>query len=435
MGACRLGLITLLSTLQADVRILDVSLIHQFNRTKEFMDSHILSPEVQVARLEMVLEVSRILHATLDLKTLLKSVVEAASELTDSEVACILLLDQKTGQLYLEATTGEQPLEVERAIIPAEDSLAGWIIQNGEPLVVDNIFEDGARFSEVDTLSRFEVRAILGAPLKLTDKSIGVLEVFNKRLDASFTSDDIHMLTTLAAQAAVAIENARLFEQSDAVARVVHELRSPVTSILDFSRLMLANPEIDVENLRLGLESVNQEAMRLAQMANNFLDLTRLESGRIGLEEQMVELGSLAQEVMDQFFPQALERNITLSLKMPDDFPEIKGDTNRLRQAMTSLIDNAVKYNREGGLVEIILSYGHVRAQVSVRDTGVGIAPTDLELIFNKFYRVRGEVDKVSGAGLGLCLTKQIIQAHGGDIWVESQLGVGSCFTFSLPLG
>jgi two-component system phosphate regulon sensor histidine kinase PhoR len=261
------------------------------------------------------------------------------------------------------------------------------------------------------------------------------LEVFNKRLDASFTSDDIHMLTTLAAQAAVAIENARLFEQSDAVARVVHELHSPVTSILDFSRLMLASPEIDVEDLRLGLESVNQEAMRLAQMVNNFLDLTRLESGRIGLEKQTLDLGSLAQEVIDQFFPQALERNITLSLKTPDDFPEIKGDVSRLRQAMTSLIDNAIKYNREGGLVEITLSYGHVRVQVSVRDTGLGIAPADLELIFNKFYRVKQEADKPSGAGLGLSMARQLIQAHGGDIWVESQVGVGSCFTFSLPIG
>jgi two-component system phosphate regulon sensor histidine kinase PhoR len=175
--------------------------------------------------------------------------------------------------------------------------------------------------------------------------------------------------------------------------------------------------------------------MRLAQMVNNFLDLTRLESGRIGLEEQMVNLGSLAQEVVDQFFPQALERNITLSLKMPDDFPELKGDPNRLKQAMASLVDNAIKYNREGGLVEIILAHGHVRGQVSVRDTGVGIAPADLELIFNKFYRVKSEADKVSGAGLGLSLAKQIIQAHGGDIWVESQLGSGSCFTFSLPLG
>jgi signal transduction histidine kinase len=102
---------------------------------------------------------------------------------------------------------------------------------------------------------------------------------------------------------------------------------------------------------------------------------------------------------------------------------------------MTSLIDNAIKYNREGGLVEITLSYGHVRVQVSVRDTGLGIAPADLELIFNKFYRVKQEAHKPSGAGLGLSMARQLIQAHGGDIWVESQVGVGSCFTFSLPIG
>jgi signal transduction histidine kinase len=399
------------------------------------MDSRTLSPEVQVARLEMMLEVSRKLHATLDLRTLLKFIVEAAAELTDSEVACILLLDKKNDQLYLEATTAGQLREAERITIPVAGSVAGWIIQNGEPLIVDNIFEDERRFSEVDQPGWSEARAILGAPLKLKEKSIGVLEVFNKRREINFSSDDIHLLNTLAAQAAVAIENARLFEQSDAVARVVHELRSPVTSIIDFSQVMLANPQIDTEKLRLGLESVNREAVRLAQMVNNFLDLTKLESGRTHLEKQKVDLCSLAQEVLDRFSLPAQERNITLTLKVEDELPPIKGDTSRLRQVLTNLIDNAVMYNREGGSVEVSLSCGHVRIRVSVRDTGVGIAPGDLGLVFNKFYQVKSEAAKSSGAGLGLSMAKKIIQAHGGDIWVESQVGLGSCFTFSLPLG
>lgn len=402
---------------------------------KEFMDSRTLSPEVQVVRLEMMLEVSRKLHATLDLRTLLKFVVEAAAELTDSEVACILLLDNKNTRLYLEATTAGQPKESEQVTIPVEGSVAGWIIQNGEPLVVDNIFEDERRFSEVDQPGWLGARTILGAPLKLKEKSIGVLEVFNKRLDASFSSDDIHMLNTLAGQAAVAIENARLFEQSDAVARVVHELRLPVTSIIDFSQVMLANPQIDTEDLRLGLESVNREAVRLSHMVNNFLDLTKLESGRINLEKQPVDLGSLAQEVLEHFSLPAQEQKITLTLKVENGFPPLKGDANRLRQVLTHLIDNAIKYNREGGSVEVTLACGLVRVRVSVRDTGIGIAPGDLGLVFNKFYRVKGETEQVGGAGLGLSMAKRIIQAHGGDIWVESQLGIGSCFTFSLPIG
>ena len=115
--------------------------------------------------------------------------------------------------------------------------------------------------------------------------------------------------------------------------------------------------------------------------------------------------------------------------------PNLRGDVHRLRQAIANLVDNAIKYNREGGLVEITLSGNRVRVQVSVQDKGKGIAPGDLELVFNKFYRASGNRDQLNGAGLGLSIAKKIIEAHGGDIWVESELGIGSRFAFSLPLG
>jgi signal transduction histidine kinase len=168
-------------------------------------------------------------------------------------------------------------------------------------------------------------------------------------------------------------------------------------------------------------------------MVNNYLDLTRLETKRFSLERQKINLRLLVEEVMSQCQAQALEKNLTLSLKVVDRVPQIPGNKKRLRQVMLVLIDNAIKYNRTGGSVELELSGNQVRVQVSVRDTGVGIATSDLELIFNKFYRVKNEA-QASGAGLGLALARRIIQAHGGDIWVESQVGAGSRFTFSLPL-
>jgi K+-sensing histidine kinase KdpD len=402
---------------------------------REFAHSDTLSPEIQIARLEMMLEVSRTLYAMLDLEALLKFVVEVASQLTDSEAASILLLDKKTGGLYFEAAAGEQWSVVERTPVPIEGSMAGWIVQNGEPLVVDSLTEDSHHFGELDEMPRLKVRTILGAPLKFKEETMGALEVFNKRPDAGFTSDDIHLLNTLASQAAVAIENARLFEQSDEVAKLVQELRVPVTSIADFSQLILAKPDMGMENLRTELESVNREAVYLAQMVNNFLDLSKLETGRMRLEKQVVNLRLLAQEVVEQLHAQAAERNITLSLHGKDNIPNLRGDAHRLRQAIANLVDNAIKYDREGGLIEITLSSNRVRVQVSVQDKGMGIAPGDLELVFNKFYRASGNRDQLNGAGLGLSIAKKIIEAHGGDIWVESELGIGSCFTFSLPLG
>jgi GAF domain-containing protein len=157
-------------------------------------------------------------------------------------------LDQKTGELLLEATSGIVGSTIEHTPVRLEESMAGWIIRNGEPLVVDHLLADGHRFSEIDKLPHFEAYSILGAPLKSKEKALGVLEIFNKRSDMGFTSDDMYLLNALADQAAVAIENVRTLEQNEEVSKLVQELCSPVTSIMDMSQLMLAKPNLDVEN-------------------------------------------------------------------------------------------------------------------------------------------------------------------------------------------
>ena len=401
---------------------------------REFTYSQNLSPETQVARLETMLEVSRKLHATREVTALLRLVVETAIELTGTEAAAVLLLDQKTGELLLETSSGIVGSTIEHTPVRLEGSMAGWIIRNGEPLVVDHLLADGHRFSEFDKLPHFEAHSILGAPLKSKEKILGVLEIFNKRSDIGFTSDDMHLLNSLADQAAVALESVRTFEQNEEISKLVQELCSPVTSIVDMSQLLLAKPNLDVENWRQGLELVNREAVHLAQMMNDYVDLIRLETGRTILKRQKVSLGLLAQKIVERMRPQALEKNIVMSLDSDKSVPDIPGDADRLRQVMVILIDNAIRFNRADGLIEIKTAGNEVRAQVSVSDTGIGIAPSDLELIFNKFYQVKENEANENGAGLSLAIARQIVQAHGGDIWVESELGVGSRFTFSLPL-
>ncbi|NJN98363.1 MAG: GAF domain-containing sensor histidine kinase [Anaerolineales bacterium] len=401
---------------------------------KEILFSQSLSPESQVARLEKMLEVSRRLHSTMELAALLPLVVETVFEMIEAEAVAVLLLNQKSGELWFEAVVGPWENGVARTPIALEGSIAGWIIRSGEFLVVDSLPEDGHHFSEIDKMPPFEVHSILGAPLKFNEKTIGVLEVFNKRSGVSFTGDDIHLLNALAGQAGVAIENACIFEQGDEVARLVQELSVPVTSIVDHSRSMLASPEIPPDYWRTGLESVNRKALYLAQTVGNFLDLTRLETGRMLLNWRAVNLRGLAQEIIAQVQLQALENNVSLSLRAPDNLPEIRGDAERLGQALRCLLDNAIRFNRPGGAVEVTISANQVRVQIAVADTGPGIAPNELGLIFTKFYRVEQNGAIVDGIGLGLTLAQRIVLAHAGDLWVESDPGQGSRFTFSLPL-
>lgn len=404
--------------------------------SKNITGSRVQSPEVQVARLEMMLEASQAFNSTLDLNALLQSIMEVATQLTDTEAASILLLDRREGEFYFEMTTDEKQEQAEPIIVPFAGSMAGWIVKNGEPLIVDNIQEEEHHFSEVELITPFKMQAVLGVPLVVKEKTIGVIEVFNKHGQTSFTNDDILTLNILAPQAAAAIENIRFVEQKGRLDRVFNELQSPMSSIIGSSQVMLANPNIDTQDLRSGLERINREATRLSQMVNDFLDLTKIETGRIQMDKRKIDLRSLAQEVIDQLYPQALEHKITLSLNVvKHTIPEISADADRLKQVMANLVDNAIKYNREGGKVDVILSCNQVRVQLSVRDTGKGIAPKDLGGIFDKFYRGQDNEDEIArGAGLGLSLAKKIIEAHGGDIWVQSELGIGSSFTFSLPL-
>ena len=392
------------------------------------------APESQVARLEMMLEVSRRLNATLDLESLLRDLIKLAIDLTNTEAAAVFLLDEKTETSQLSAVSGDRQGQPKTTHLSLNGSVASWIIKSGEPIVIHRIQEDERRFSEIDQLVDLELRMILGVPLVVKEKTIGVIEVFNKTEGAVFAGADIQALDMLATQAAVAVSNARRFKHSGQLVNVFHELRSPLTSIVGFSRLMLASSDLEADDFRAGLTSINREATRLSQIVNDFLDLTRIETGRVYMNREMVNFEVLAQEVIDLFYPQALEKRITLSLKVASPVPHLPADRDRLKQVLINLVDNAIKYSYQDGEVTLDLFCNEVRNQIAVTDTGRGIAPDELGLVFEKFYRVRNDDELIKGAGLGLALAKKIIEAHGGDIWVESEKGKGSTFHITLPV-
>jgi signal transduction histidine kinase len=390
--------------------------------------------ERRVARLERIIEVGRVINSTLNLERLLHNIIQIATDLTATEASSILLLDKKTGELHFEAATGVKGQEVRPIVVPLDKSIAGWVVKEGEPLLIPDVRKDPRHYHQVDDMTKFSTRSILGIPLRVKDKVIGVLEVLNKIDDKEFSQDDVETLTILAAQAAIAIENARLFQQSDLLSEVVHELRTPLTSIRGYSKMLLLAKGIDQEKKLEFAETIHREAVRLGQMINDFLDLARLESGRTHMAQGPVNMTEVISETLAILQPEAAERQISISLQVPETLPTLIGDAARLKQVMVNLASNAVKYNHKGGRVDIEVKVGEDKLNVAVRDTGRGIAEKDLPHIFEKFYRVDDSEQQTKGTGLGLSIAKHIVEVHGGTISVQSVRGQGSTFSFTLPL-
>ncbi|MEP7357670.1 MAG: GAF domain-containing protein, partial [Anaerolineales bacterium] len=244
-----------------------------------------------VKRMERVIAVSQTLAATLEQDRLLKLVIEAARDLAGSEAASILLLDTASSELHFEASTGLEATDLTGVAVPLEGSVAGWIVSNREPLLVPDTSREPRWNPQVDNLTDFASRSIVGVPLIAHGQILGALEAINK-LTGEFDADDVSTLQWLAALAAVAIVNARLFQQSDVIAEMVHELRTPLSALMAVGHLLL-RPEVTDEK-RIELVGVLQrETGRLAQLTTGFLDMARLESGRVRLTFQPLRLPEL----------------------------------------------------------------------------------------------------------------------------------------------
>jgi signal transduction histidine kinase len=378
-----------------------------------------------------LLEISQVLTSTLELFTLLDLIVNAARDLTRTEATSILLIDNKTGDLYFEAVTGSKSDEIKRMVVP-QDSVAGWVAREGRAQIINDVSLDKRLFARVGETIGVQTRSLIAVPMKVKDKTIGVLEAVNRADDTPFTDEDIDLLNTLSAQAAIAITNARLFQQSDLISEMAHELRTPLTSIVAYSELMLRR-EIPPAQARGFIETIYQEAMKLSSMTNSFLELSRLQSGRIRMEMVNFSLADLIHEVMLLLQPQADERGLIFEAALPVHGARVTADRERIRQVLVNLTSNAIKYNRPNGLITLhatLIDPQHVR--VSITDTGRGIPEKDLARIFEKFFRVADSEGYATGTGLGLSIVRQIVEAHGSQIDVKSQVGAGTTFSFIL---
>lgn len=388
----------------------------------------------QIAHYERIIEISRQLNSTYDHMALLQQIVAAAAELADCEAASILLIDPGSGELRFEIATNMNPNEAQSIVIPLEGSIAGWIARHNEPRVIQDVTGEPGHFQDVDQLIDFHTTNLLGVPMSTHTKVIGVLEVVNKRSGQRFTDVDINTLTTLASQAAVAIENARLFHQSDFIAEMVHELRTPLRALRASTGILLNN-SLDPQHSDDMLRTMQAEIDRLLRLTTDFLELAQMESGRVRLQTTPLDLRQPIRESVEVVTPQAQEKGVTIAVDVAP--VTIQGDPAKIKQMLLNLLTNAIKYNQPHGEIRVTgaptASDSGPRAQISVSDTGLGMSREHLAQIFQKFYRADADTSANAGAGLGLAISKHIVEAHGGEIWVESQPGAGTTFHVVLP--
>ncbi len=384
---------------------------------------------------EYLIEISQQLNSTLDLAELLRKITAAAEELTDTEASSILLYEPQSGALRFEVTSNLNPNQTESILVPLDSSIAGWIFKHGEPRVIEDVTKDNTHFRGVGDTVDIATRNLLGVPMRAHDKVIGVLEALNKRSGERFDEQDIKTLTTLASQAAIAIENARLFQQSDFIAEMVHELRTPLVA-LKASTTLLLRPDLPEENRADTILTMRGETERLIRMTSEFLDLARMESGRAHLIINDFELTPLFKECVDIVSQQAADKSIVINYDEHDFV--VRGDRGKVKQVLLNLLTNAIKYNRENGTISLTTrpspnAEGRTYVEVAVTDTGLGIAKDHQKNMFQKFFRVADSEGYARGTGLGLAIAKHIIEAHEGKIWLESEEGVGSTFFITLP--
>jgi signal transduction histidine kinase len=399
-------------------------------------------------QVERLLEVSRTLSSTLDLPRLLQSVVDGACELTGSEAASILLFDPQTNQLRFEASPGAQRQGLRKLGVPLEGSIAGWVYTHRQPLIVQDVDNDKRFYRGVDTALGFQTHSILGVPLLVKQQPLGVIEAVNKRQRGHYTEDDRAILEMLSAQAAIAIENARLMSRlqdanselmrldrmkSDFIAIASHELRTPLGLILGHATFLKDSVAADQQEQ---MDVIIRSAMRLKAIIEDLSTIAQKDGGQSRVRKARFSLSKLVAETVGRFSEVAKEKKIELGYDIPEnDALEVDGDRDKIDVALANLVRNAITFTDPGGQVGIKAEGIPGYARVFVVDTGIGIPKDSVERVFERFYQVESHLTRRHGGmGLGLSIAKAMVEMHHGQIWCESKEGTGSLFCFVLPV-
>ncbi|WP_227009124.1 response regulator [Christiangramia fulva] len=418
--------------------------------------------EVQkrLGELATINHVSTALTEKLKLNELIQLVGDEMKKLFNSDITYLALLDRENNIINFPYQDGDN-------IKPQKigNGLTSKIITTGEPLLINRDTDIVAEFDKMG-IKESGKRAVsyLGVPIPVEDKIIGAISVQSTQQESRFNEEDKRLLNTIAINVGVALHNAELFEQareakiraeeaneakSAFLSTVSHELRTPLTSVLGFAKIIRKRledkifPAVNIDDQKIkktmkqvseNLDVVVSEGERLTTLINDVLDLAKIESGRMEWNMKPVLMQDAIGRAIASTKSLFENKKVSLKKNIPKDLPMVNGDEDKLIQVVINLLSNAVKFTDKGKVqIEAYLEKDQII--VEVQDTGIGIAEEDRHKVFEKFRQAGDTLtDKPKGTGLGLPICREIIEHHGGIIWMKSELGVGSTFFFSIPV-
>jgi len=407
-----------------------------------------------VGELRALGEVGQAISSTLDLQTVLSTIVARATQLAGADAGVIYEYDAEREVFEPRATERLEPEIVEvlvTAPVRKGEGATGQLAISPEAVQLPDIHIDSlpSLHHARGAFVRAGYRALLAVPLLREDHLIGGLTVLRK-MPGEFPRETIELLQTFATQSALAIQNARLFREiedksrqleaasqhkSEFLANMSHELRTPLNAIIGFSEVLTERMFGELnEKQEEYLKDIYTSGQHLLSLINDILDLSKIEAGRMELELTDFDLPQAIDNALTLVRERAGRRGIALHPSVEEHLGEIRGDERKVKQVLLNLLSNALKFTPEGGRIDLRAAVGDGMVEVSVADTGVGIAPEDQEAVFEEFRQVGTADKKVEGTGLGLALSRKFIELHGGRIWVKSQVGTGSTFTFTIPV-
>ncbi len=393
-----------------------------------------------------LVELSVTLNSTMDLDALLQLITATATELLDCEAASILLYDDKNPRLFFAAATGSDPDKLAEIPVPIDGSLAGTIFKTNKPLILNNAEQDPRHYSLVSDHIKFKIDTLLGVPMPIKDRTVGVLEAVNKR-GGGFTDNDVAILSVTAAHAAIAINNARLLRttqqalekvketntiKSNFLAIASHELRTPLGIIIGYATFLQNEAKGDLSD---HADQVLTAATQMHSLLDQMNNLTLLQADEMDMKQKKISIQDVLNFAVDEIKYFAARRDLQLVFAFQEDPIFVNVDPEKTTLAFVNLLNNAIRFSPEGSEIVIGAVDQGDKVMAWVQDKGIGIPVDKLGKVFEEFYQVEPpNTRRHNGLGIGLPIAKGLIEAQGGKIWAESDgAGQGTTLKVVIP--